>query len=285
VNHSGAAGVYDDGYVHPDPYTASDNPLHGTTYFGYDNNNGQYAGNTLAMHNTTSFTANGGTKANGDPLPGLDLAYGGNLWYWKRLRIGWDLGFGFMPVTISGHESMRGTVSQTAYAFDTTGVVLPPGAYYGPADGSGTVSIPVSPYATNSSSGVSGSIAGKQTLDVMLYTLRLGPSLYWDFNRYLGMSVSAGGAMGIVSGSLKHDETITTSSTVPNTGTDARGTKFVYGGYVNATLMYHVMQNGDLYVGAQYMPLGNATLSGHGRQGTLELGGALFISAGVNWPF
>ena len=45
----------------------------------------------------------------------------------------------------------------------------------------------------------------------MLYTLRLGPSVYWDLNEYLGLSAGAGPALGIVSGNLKYNETVTTS--------------------------------------------------------------------------
>ena len=130
-----------------------------------------------------------------------------------------------------------------------------------------------------------GTITGTQTLDVMLYTLRLGPTVYWDFNRHVGMSIGAGPALGIVAGHLKFDETINANGvTVPNKG-QVSGTDVVYGGYVNAMVMYHVVRNGDIYLGAQFMPLGNATISGNGREGTLKLGGAAYVSAGINWPF
>jgi hypothetical protein len=49
--------------------------------------------------------------------------------------------------------------------------------------------------------------------------------------------------------------------------------------------MYHLVQNGDLYVGVQYMSLGNASISGGGRSAQLNLGGQVYISAGINWPF
>ena len=118
----------------------------------------------------------------------------------------------------------------------------------------------------------------------MLYTVRLGPSVYWDLNEDLGLSASAGPAVGIMSGNLKYNETVATTS-VRNKG-QIDATDVVYGGYVNATLMYHVPgENGDLYVGAQYMSLGNATISGGGREGRLNLGGQVYISAGINWAF
>jgi hypothetical protein len=65
-------------------------------------------------------------------------------------------------------------------------------------------------------------------------------------------------------------------------------TSVVYGGYVNGAVMYHVEDEGqsaDFFIGAQYMPLGNATISGGGREGTLKLGGQIYLSAGINWAF
>jgi hypothetical protein len=46
-----------------------------------------------------------------------------------------------------------------------------------------------------------------------------------------------------------------------------------------------VLDNADIYLGAEYMPLGNASVSGGGRQAQLKLGGQVYVSMGVNWPF
>jgi hypothetical protein len=62
----------------------------------------------------------------------------------------------------------------------------------------------------------------------------------------------------------------------------------VFGGYVNAAVMYHVQdlgRNADFYVSFQYMPMGDATFGSGGREGQLNLGGQVYISAGINWPF
>ena len=63
------------------------------------------------------------------------------------------------------------------------------------------------------------------------------------------------------------------------------GTDLVYGGYVNATLVYHAVDNGDFYLGAQYMPMNGANFSGSGMTGHLDLSGQVYITAGINWPF
>ena len=119
----------------------------------------------------------------------------------------------------------------------------------------------------------------------MLYTLRLGPTFYWDLTDHLSLSLGAGPAVGIVSGDYKYDEIITAGGVSANNSGRIGGTDFVYGGYVNATVLCHVMDNGDIYAGVQFMPMSNATISGGGRMGRLNLGGQLYFSVGINWPF
>jgi hypothetical protein len=120
----------------------------------------------------------------------------------------------------------------------------------------------------------------------MLYTVRLGPSVYWDLNESFGLSASFGPAIGIVSGDYKYNEIVTAGGVSANNSGKFGATDLVYGGYVNATVMYHVPnENADIYLGAQFMPLGDATFSGGGREAQLKLGGQVNISAGINWSF
>jgi hypothetical protein len=99
------------------------------------------------------------------------------------------------------------------------------------------------------------------------------------------MSLSAGPALGIVSGDYKYDDTITAAGiSARNTGKTG-GTSLVYGGYVNAAVMYRVQEDADIYIGAQYMPMSDTTIGGGGREGQLKLGGQLYFSIGINWPF
>jgi hypothetical protein len=283
-----AQGNYDDGYVHPSgngPYTSD---------WGY-NDSSQYNStlHRLLMHEATSFATTSGasSESSDSAFVGFDMAYGGNLWDWGRARIGWDLGFGLLPISIKDNLSLKGNVNRNVYAFDTSGIdsviPFPPAGYRGGPGGS--LSIPSAPVSTPgipTTDQVAGDITGSRTLDVMLYTVRLGPSVYWDLNQYLGLSAGAGPAVGIVSGNLQYNETITTSTTSTRATGQVDATDLVYGGYVNATLMYHIPEeNGDLYLGVQYMSLGNATISGGGREGQLKLGGQVYITAGINWTF
>ena len=35
------------------------------------------------------------------------MAYGDNLWYWKHARVGWELGFDLLPISITDNFPSR----------------------------------------------------------------------------------------------------------------------------------------------------------------------------------
>jgi len=283
AGNAAAAGNYSDGYVHP-----GNNAFGQTGSWGYNNasqynpTGGSDGMGSLAMHSVTSFTAGGSSHEDGGPFPGFDMAYGDNLWYWKHARVGWELGFSLLPVTIKNNVSTAATVNQSTYTFDTGGIVLPQAPYQGGFGGQGPT-ISDNPAITQSVS--SGTVAGSQELDVMVYALRLGPSFYWDLDEYLGFAFGAGPAVGLVSGNYKFNETVSAGGiSSPNHG-EFSSTKLTYGGYVNGTLLYHVINDADFYLSAQYMPMGSTTFNDGGREGKLNLGGQVYISLGISWPF
>jgi hypothetical protein len=280
--NNAANGIYDDGYVRTDD---TGNALGQTSYWGY-NNQSQLVGSTLTMHSTTSYSANGGSEESGGAFPGFDMAYGGNLFYLGRARIGWDLGFGFLPISITDNSPMSATVNQSIYTFNTGTITVPGAPYQGPFNSAGNPTITNNPTSITPTTIPGGTVTGSRSLDVMFYTVRLGPSVYWDVNESFGVSASAGPAIGIVSGDYKYNEIISAGGvSAPNSGKFG-ATDLVYGGYVNATVMYHVPnENADIYVGAQYMPMEDATFSSGGREAQLKLGGQVYISAGINWAF
>ncbi len=275
-----AKGIYDDGYVREDD-TGNAGGL--TSYWGYKNAS-QYnsVANTLTMHGASSYSSTGSANESGSAFAGFDMAYGDNSCYWKHARVGWEFGFGLLPIDIKHDSPMSATVSQSSYTFNTGGIVMPGAGYQGGSSGNGPVISDSHSGATNS---VAGTVTGSRELDVMLYTFRLGPTFYWDLNRYLGMQLGAGPALGIVSGHYYYNETITTATSSTHNSGSFGFTDLTYGGYVNCTLLYHIINDADLYLGAQYMPMGNASFSSGGRSGKLDLGGQLYISAGINWPF
>ena len=120
----------------------------------------------------------------------------------------------------------------------------------------------------------------------MLYSFRLGPTLYWKLHRLWAVDVSAGPVIGILTGDYKFDETglLDSGGTTHNTGKFGK-TDAVYGGYANALLLYHLEQNGDLFAGVQFMSLSGTTFQGTGRRADLNLGAGFQFTAGINWPF
>lgn len=274
-----AQGIFDDGYVRVDN---TGDVGGGTTYWGYDNAS-QLNGTTLAMHAATSFSANSSAKEDGGTFPGFELAYGDNLFYWKHARVGWEAGFGLLPIQITDNSPMSAAVEQSTYSYNVGNVVIPQAPYFGNPTGSSVV-IPDTASATNQTL-TAGTVTGTHTLNVMLYTLRLGPTFYWDLSDKVGTSLGAGPAVGLVSGNYKYDEVITANGASANNSGKIGGTDFVYGGYVNAMVMYHAVEHGDIYAGIQFMPMSNATIGGGGREGRLNLGGQVYFSVGINWPF
>jgi hypothetical protein len=272
---------YDDGYVRVD---ATGNYGGQTWNWGYQNSS-QLIGDRLYFHSANSYTASDSASVSGDPQVGFDSSYGGHLFPLWGGAFGWELGFGLLPIKIKNNLSLPTFVTGTVHSFDASGIDLPDAPYQG---GFGGPSATISDYARVEpgyfASG--GILSGSQTLDVTLYNIRLGPTLHWELSPRFAMEVSAGAALGILTGGLDYNEVLV----LPNGGTAANqgkvgDTQLVYGGYIAGTLMYHVEQNGDLYLGFQYMPMTSATFSGDGRSAKLDLTGGLYLSAGVNWPF
>jgi len=275
-----AAGIFSDGYVVKSP----NSPY--TSNWGF-NNSSQLSGDNLYLHGTSAYSTSQNSSSGNGAFPGLDMAYGGNLWYWKHARVGWEMGFGWLPINISSSSSGPASVDTFTYKYSTGGIVVPTGpggGYQGSNLGYGP-SIPGNPVSEITSTNNSGTVSGTHTLDVDLYTLRLGPSIYWDITERTGISIGAGPAIGLVSGEYKYNETVVSGGVVTQNSGSVSGTDFVFGGYVNAAFMYHLVNNGDIYIGAQYMPMGDATISGGGRSGQLNLNGQTYFSVGINWPF
>ncbi|HUB86434.1 MAG TPA: hypothetical protein VMB22_00970 [Verrucomicrobiae bacterium] len=283
--NNAANGIYDDGYVLEDQTGDAGGY---TGYWGYDNAL-QYdaTAQTLSMHSATSYFTSGSENDTGSLFAGVEVVYGQNFWYWKHSRVGFDLGVGLLPISITDNRPLSATVNQNTYVYNTGGIVMPGAPYQGGPSGTGEPIIPSTYSSTSSQVLTTGTVTGTRKLDVILYTLRLGPTFCWDLGEHISMSLGVGPAVGLVNGEYRYDEIITTGdSSARNTGSFG-ATDLVYGGYVNATFRYHVVDNSaaDIFAGVQYMPMSSATISGNGRSGRLNLSGQLDFTIGINWPF
>jgi hypothetical protein len=276
----GADHFYDDGYVRVDQ---NGNAQGYTSYWGY-NDASQLSGNTLTFRSAKSFIANGGNTSATDSAVGVDLAYGGHLFPWRDAYVGWEFGFGYLPVNIEDNQTFSGVVRRTVHTFDTGGIVVPTAPYQGGSGGTGPT---IRDIATALPDEIgAATVSGRRELDVDMYLFRLGPTLFWELSPRWATAVGAGAAVGWVSGDLIYQETLSLGGggTAINSGSIG-GSDVIYGGYVNATLLFHVEKHGDLYLSLQYMPLSGMSISGPGRQADLIPTGGMYVSFGVNWPF
>src|ERR1041385_4069769 len=115
----GGLGAYDDGYVRRDDGGAL------TSDWGYNNaSQRDSTAETLTMHKTTGFSTTSSASVNDSVEIGLDLAYSGMLWRAQRIRLGWELGFGMLPIKISDNSALSATVKRSAYTFDASGYMI-----------------------------------------------------------------------------------------------------------------------------------------------------------------
>lgn len=282
VGQHGANHEFDDGYVRVD---ATGNALDQTSNWGYENASQYDAGaQTLSMHTANSITASGSKDLENQFNIGAELAYGQTLKQWDRMRLGWEFGFGYLPITLESSGSVAGTVNRSTYTFSTGSIIVPGAPYHGGFSGIGPT---ISDLASlGSTTNINANISNLGTLEADLFTFRLGPTFFYDLSSHFGLTASAGPAVGILSEELKFNSLLRYSD-----GTTGRvkgqfsETDIVYGGYLSLMGTFHVEPNGDLYLGVQYMPMSTSTFSKGGREASLDLSGQVYISLGVNWIF
>ena len=180
------------------------------------------------MHSDTSYSASGSAGKDAQPFVGFEMAYGTDLWRFGSARIGWELGGSLMPIHVTDNQPLAATVNQSAYTFGTGGIIVPTAPYNGGSSGVGEPTIGDVATAAGSAS-VPGTITGTRRLELMLYTVRLGPTFDWNFATNFTLQVGAGPAVGILTGDYKFDETIATASggSARNTGSIGRPKRFL----------------------------------------------------------
>jgi hypothetical protein len=291
MSQAGATGVdfvnhiYDDGYVKVDNTGNSGIPPE-TGYWGYDNASQYNAGaNTLTMHSTTSYSAEGDADKEAQPFVGFEAAYGTDIFHWGPTHLGWELGAGLMPMHITDAQPLSANVNQSVYTFSTAGIVVPTAPYSGGPSGQAEPTISDVATAAGTTTGP-GTVIGTHRLELMLYTVRLGPTFSWDLCRYASLEAGGGPVFGVLTGDYKYDETVITSTGggVLNSGSIGT-TKTVFGAYASAGILVHVVDQGDIYLNAKFMPLGNVNIDTPGRDARLDLRQAMQFTAGVNWSF
>ena len=278
VNH-----LYDDGFVRVDS-TGDAGGV--TSLWGYSNSSQYNAKNqTLTYHSTTATTINDETKSYESPSAGLDMAYGGKIYQLGSAKIGWELGFQWQPVGLSDNHTMAAVAQRTVHQFSTVGIVVPAAPYSGSAIGQGPV---ISDIATAlmTENAVAGTVSGNRKLDGSLYLFRFGPTVNWALLSRLSLSLSAGGAAGLLDERYSFNESLTFADGSKSNSSGSNGSmNAVFGGYAGATLHFFVQEDADIYIGAKLMSLGHQRYGIGGHEANLNMTEGLQIMAGLHWPF
>lgn len=282
----GAAGqnhVYDDGYVRLDD---TGNAGGFTSNWGYQNAS-QFnpANQTLTFHGTTSFSqADSAATTSDAPYYGLDLAYGGRITDLLGGALGWEFGFSFMPAKFVDSSPHAVSANRVTDQFSTVGIVPPQAPYNGGAGGIGPTIQDVAQRIGSES--IPGILTGTRALDVDLMNFRLGPNMQWHLGGRWAASLGGGLALGLATGDYSFSETLQygAGGSASNSGSFGH-TEWTMGGFAEALIYYRTDQSAELYLGAQYLSLGDATFSGGGRQATLLLGNGIMLAAGIHWIF
>jgi len=293
---SAAGGIsYDDGFVGIDK--TGNSPLPGTTtpattFWGYsDASQVDAAANRLTFHGTDSFTGSGSEKISDNPV-GFDMVYGGTFREWEHVAIGGEFGFGFNVFQTRDHRPLSATLSRTVDQYDISGISpFPTTPYSGPESGEpshvgGTAPVLPAEPVSSGNEVVPGTIGGTRSLEGILYHFHVGPMVRWEFYPRWTLNASAGGAFGIFDAEYHFNETIssTAGSSLSNSGKFGT-TDLKVGGYAGAVVMYDTGNQWEPYLGAYFMSLGDGKVSSGGREAIMHLGGAINITAGINWSF
>jgi hypothetical protein len=278
-------GRYDDGYVLAD---SSGNPE--TTNWGYDRGD-QFddSSRLMTFSRAESFSgAIGDSTKDDSPYLGLELAYGDAFARWGEALIGWEVGYSFLPISISDSRNASGFTTVGTYRHHVPdGVIVPTAPYRGTATGIGTPVIERDLAGDPEFEDVPGRASVSRKLDVSLHMLRGGPTIHLELARRWAVQGGLGPTIGYVTGDYKFDErtTGTGSGTSSRAEGEIGGDEFVYGGYAQALLLFHFEEHGDIYAGLQFMGLTGADFEEGDRRARLNLGATLSFLVGVNWPF
>ncbi len=287
-----AAPSFDDGYVRAD---VSGNSGGKTWNWGYATDNQvNLATDSLLLHSVTSSPRDGRSlDLDGDLMPGVELTYGRvlKLWPLKNDRaaiLGAEAAISAFDVRFTAGDTLRGDITRTTSAFGLDGVIPPGAPYSGTFNGPGPL-INATPTSVNS-----GTIPGLSALDTELrahvYGLRLGPFLELPIAGRFNFQVGAGVALMYANTTLEFTETLNFETSVPGLAPASRHQEFsegefLVGFYGRALAGYDINPGLRIFLGAEYLYLGDASVSGGGKEATLKLGNTLQGIVGLQLLF
>ena len=284
---AGAEHFYDDGYNRVD---SNGNAGNKTTFWGYANG-GQHQGQTIVMSSSSS-AANGSSKErDDDPQHGAEITYNRQLGTMGKTKWGIEGGFGFTDVTIQDRATLFGTAMKVSDAYTIPDsfppIIVPPAPYSGPFNGNGTAPV-LGDLPSRTITGIPNgtTVVGSRNFDADVYGLRVGPYLEIPLSKRFALSLSGGLALLSVSSDFEYKETVSIAG-LPSQTRKGKGSRseILPGGYFGGNLLFDLTERLNLSLGAQFQSNSTYTHKVNGKEAQLDLGRAVFVSAGVGFKF
>jgi hypothetical protein len=287
-----AAPDYDDGYVRTD---ISGNAGGKTWYWGYAaDSQVDVANDSLLMH-TVSSSPRDGRSLNLDDeiMPGVELTYGRVLKLWPRKNeratvLGAEAAISALDVRFATSDTLQGDMTRTTSAFALDGVIPPGAPYNGTFNGPGPLTS-ATPFSVTSET-LAGLSAVDTEVRAHVYGLRLGPFLELPLGGRFSFQFGAGVALMYANTTLEFTETLSFENPVPGQPPASREEsfsegEFLVGFYGRALAGYDFNPGLRLFLGAEYLYLGETSVSGGGKEATLKLESALQGVVGLQLLF
>jgi len=289
---------YSDGYVYPDVNQG----LGGVTWnWGYDAAPAPYKQYTLGdqnviFHQFTSPANVSSTDNEETPQSNFELTYDRELFRGKGWRAGLEAATGYGRVSINDSRPLAGDldVASDAYAVPidaTTGYGITTfagypgphqGNYQGPNALLGDAATPLPGQVVPGAA----SITGSRQFDADLFGFRLGPYVEVPLSRRVSLNFSGGLALAYVNSTFKFNQTVT----IAGVGTQSQSgsgshSDWLPGGYVAGNLSVALSEKWALVAGAQFEDVGQYAQNLDGKQVTLDLSNAIFVTLGLSYSF
>jgi opacity protein-like surface antigen len=283
----GANHEYGDGYNRVD---STGNTNNSTWFWGYASEQ-QLSGNYTVRMSRTNSTPAGLTKGvEDDPQPGFELTYAREVLWDGNYRLGWEGALGWTHVSIKDRATLNGQTTRTVDTYQLLGATPPPspyaGTFEGTAPGGGDPprisDVPFRQVETLPGATTTGS----REIEAHMFSGRVGPYLEIPFTERFSVLLSGGLALAYVDSDFTFDEVITGlgMETTTQSGRDTT-TDWMFGPYGEIKLDYQVTPHVSLFTSAQYHDLGSFSQSAGQKEAKLDMGGSLFVTAGVGFTF
>jgi opacity protein-like surface antigen len=262
--------AYADGFVRED---ISGNAGGLTSNWGYESAE-QVVGDYIVM--TGSQAGSIARNVDDGPVHGVEFTYHRRLGHWRDWRWGMEGAINYTWLSLDKSHTPAGNVL-TAHAFGLGGIVPPAAPYAGSFEGPGAL---IEDTPANAVMSV------QSQLDTSIVGWRAGP--YIEIPVIEGVSVAGGGGFAAAWAhsdfSFRERVTVGSDSAVRQARKRSES-EWMSGWYVGGNAFFDMGENVTLITGVQFQRLGKHRVQAGGKEASLDLTRAVFLSVGLTYTF